>query len=105
MGIAAIAMAIIVVVMAVQVFYRYALNDSLIWTEEVSRYLLILMTFLLVGVAFERGELVSVQFFINRLPRRIAYLLTIPVYLAIIAFLVALSFYGYRFPTLHPRFS
>jgi len=105
MGIASIAMTVIVVVMAVQVFYRYALNDSLIWAEEVSRYFLILMTFLLVGVAFERGELVSVQFFINRLPRRIAYLLTIPVHLAIIAFLVALSYYGYSFATLNARFS
>jgi TRAP-type C4-dicarboxylate transport system permease small subunit len=104
MSIAAIAMSVIVVVMAVQVFYRYALNDSLIWAEEVARYFLILMTFLLVGVAFERGELVSVQFFMHRLPRRIAYLLTIPVYLAIIAFLVTISYYGYSFANLNARF-
>src|SRR5262249_42001890 len=91
--------------LAVQVFYRYALNDSLIWAEEVSRYFLILMTFLLVGLAFQRGALVSVQFFMNRLPRRIAYLVTIPVYLAIIAFLVAISYYGYSFATMNARFS
>ncbi len=62
-------MSAIVVVMVVQVFWRYVLNSSTIWAEEMCRYLLILMTFLLIGPAFERGEMVSVQFFMQRLPR------------------------------------
>ena len=31
-------MAVIVASMCAQVFWRYVLNDSLIWPEEVSRY-------------------------------------------------------------------
>jgi TRAP-type C4-dicarboxylate transport system permease small subunit len=34
------------VVMSTQIFLRYVLNDSLIWSEELSRYLLIAIAFL-----------------------------------------------------------
>ena len=33
-------------VMSVQIFLRYVLNDSLIWSEEAARYLLIAIAFL-----------------------------------------------------------
>ncbi len=36
----------ILVVMSTQVFLRYVLNDSLIWSDELSRYLLIAMAFI-----------------------------------------------------------
>jgi TRAP-type C4-dicarboxylate transport system permease small subunit len=103
-AVAGAAMGTIVIVMFVQVLFRYALNDSLIWAEEVSRYLLILMTFLLIGAAFERGEMVSVQFLVNALPRRLAHLVMVPVYLAMIVFLLIISYYGYRFATFNARF-
>ena len=97
MTIAALAMGIIVVVMGVQVFFRYALNDSLVWAEELCRYLLILMTFLLIGVAYQRGEMVGVHFFMDRLRPRVRDLVLIPVQLAVIAFLLTVSWYGYLF--------
>lgn len=34
------------VVMSVQIFLRYVLNDSLIWSEEAARYLLVAIAFL-----------------------------------------------------------
>lgn len=34
------------VVVAVQVFFRYALNHSLFWSEELARYILVWLTFL-----------------------------------------------------------
>ena len=34
------------VVMSVQVFLRYVMNDSLIWSEEAARYLLVAIAFL-----------------------------------------------------------
>lgn len=60
-AIAAVSMAVIVVVMVVQVVARYLFNSSLIWAEEFCRYLLIWQTFLFVGLAYERGELVCVE--------------------------------------------
>ncbi len=105
MALATVAMGLIVVVMTLQVFYRYVLNDSLIWAEEVCRYLLILMTFLLIGPAFERGEMATVQFFMRLLPARAARLLLIPIYLVLIAFLVAVAYFGHQFAALNSRFS
>nr|WP_320013937.1 TRAP transporter small permease [uncultured Desulfobacter sp.] len=47
-----VAMAVIV---AVQVFFRYALNSSLFWSEEVARLLLVWLTFLGATVAYFHG--------------------------------------------------
>ena len=58
---AGISMLTIVVVMAVQVVMRYLFNSSLIWAEELCRYILIWQTFLLVGLAYQKGELVAVE--------------------------------------------
>lgn len=40
---------------------RYLTNDSIVWAEEVSRYLMIYMTFLAGGLALRAGLLVSVS--------------------------------------------
>jgi TRAP-type C4-dicarboxylate transport system permease small subunit len=48
----------IVVIMITQVIARYVFNASLIWAEEVCRYILIWQSFLLIGVAYHQGELI-----------------------------------------------
>jgi hypothetical protein len=40
------------VVVAVQVFFRYVLNQSLFWSEELARYLLVWLSFLGASVAY-----------------------------------------------------
>ena len=105
LSLAALSMGLIVVVMGVQVFYRYALNDSLIWAEEICRYLLMVMTFLLLGPAFERGEMVSVQFMMQALPARVAHALMVPLYGLMIAFLVVISYFGFRYASFNGRFA
>ncbi len=42
-------------IVAVQVFCRYVLNNSLFWAEELSRYLLAWLTFLGASVAYRRN--------------------------------------------------
>jgi TRAP-type C4-dicarboxylate transport system permease small subunit len=105
LGIAGTTMALTVIVMAVQVFYRYALNDSLIWAEEVCRYLLIVMTFVLIGPAFQRGEMVSVQFLVSALPHRAARAVMIPLYLMMIGFLLVISYFGWRYAAFNGSFA
>ena len=48
---------------AVQVFFRYALNHSIFWSEELARFLLIWLTFLGASVVYYRGVHASVDFF------------------------------------------
>ncbi|MBD0415085.1 TRAP transporter small permease [Oryzicola mucosus] len=59
--IAGSSMLVIVVIMIVQVAARYLFNASLIWAEELCRYILIWQTFLLIGFAYHQGELVALD--------------------------------------------
>jgi TRAP-type C4-dicarboxylate transport system permease small subunit len=67
------AMAIIVFL---QFFTRYALNDSLAWTEEIARYLLVCVGFLGGGLAVRRYSHIHVEFMYLYLPRRVARMLS-----------------------------
>lgn len=57
------------VLVAVQVFCRYALNGSLFWSEELARYMLIWLTFLGATVAYHRSAHPGVDVFVRRLPK------------------------------------
>lgn len=105
LALSAAAMAVITAVMTVQVVFRYGLNSSLIWAEEICRYLLIAMTFLPIGLAYQRGEVIGIDFVLDRLPPRVAHLVRIPVQLGIIVFLLVISWYGYRFATFNGSFA
>jgi TRAP-type C4-dicarboxylate transport system permease small subunit len=83
--------------MSLQVFYRYFLADSLIWAEELCRYLLVWMSFLFIGAAFQRGEMIGFEFFVRRLPARIKAWVLAPGYLASAALLLVIAWYGWQF--------
>lgn len=71
-----------------QFFTRYVLNDSLAWTEEIARYLLMALTFLGAPMAARRGTHIAVSFAAGLLPaagRRV---------LRMVASLLAIGFFG-----------
>ncbi len=45
-----------------QFFTRYILNNSLAWTEEIARYMLMWLTFIGAAVAMRRGTHIAVEF-------------------------------------------
>lgn len=51
-----------------QFFTRYVLNDSIAWTEEVARYLLVLLGFVGSITAFRHASHISVDALVDRLP-------------------------------------
>jgi TRAP-type C4-dicarboxylate transport system permease small subunit len=57
-------------VIGVQVFFRYALNDSLFWSEELGRVLLVWLTFCGASVAYRRGAHIGVDTLVERLGAR-----------------------------------
>jgi TRAP-type C4-dicarboxylate transport system permease small subunit len=87
----------IVVIMGFQVFFRYVLNDSIIWSEEMCRYFLIWITFLFLGIAYQRGELISLSMLLRVVPRWLHLVLTTLAHLAMFATLGVLIWYGFAF--------
>jgi tripartite ATP-independent transporter DctM subunit len=59
------------VIMALEVFFRYVLNASLMWSEELARYLLIALTFVGAFVSYHRNDQLAMTFLLDRLTPRL----------------------------------
>jgi TRAP-type C4-dicarboxylate transport system permease small subunit len=55
------------VLLGAGVFYRYILNDSIYWSNEVARYLLVYITFLGATLAHRHGVHVRIDIILERL--------------------------------------
>ena len=84
------------VVVFLQVFTRYVLNDSIAWTEEIARYLLICVAFLGAGMAVRKNSQIYVQYFYRFLPFWLQRILSTIVDLGNIAFLCIAAWLTYR---------
>jgi len=84
-GILLIAMTAIVLI---QIVFRYVLNDSLIWTEEVSKTLMVWGAFLIAPWAYRNGANVSIQMFTDELPLTLQRLLQLALNLLVIWIIV-----------------
>lgn len=80
---------ILMVVVFMQFFTRYALNDSLGWTEEVARFLLVLLAFSGSVTAVRKGSHIFLEFFYRYLLKNLVKATTLA------AELITTSFYGY----------
>ncbi|MDK3018624.1 TRAP transporter small permease [Pseudodonghicola flavimaris] len=100
---AGVSMALIVGIMIAQVFYRYVLGSSLIWAEELCRYLLIWQTFLVLGLVYSRNGFVALEFLPAMLPPRGKWILRAIMAVPIVTFLVAMAWYGYDFASRFDR--
>ena len=70
-----IAILLMVIVIIIQVFFRYVLNNALPWPDEVARFLMLWMTGLIAPSAYRWGGFVSIDMFERFLPRILANLL------------------------------
>jgi TRAP-type C4-dicarboxylate transport system permease small subunit len=59
-----------------QFFTRYALNDSAAWTEEISRYLLIITVFMGIAAATRRTRHIHVDFLYRLIPAKVGRVLS-----------------------------
>ncbi|WP_018699250.1 TRAP transporter small permease [Amorphus coralli] len=89
--------AVLLTVMGLQIVMRYSFNASLIWAEEVCRYLLIWVSLIAGVFAYERGELAAMTLLRDSLPRRPALALAILANLVSALLCLMLVRYGLRF--------
>lgn len=93
--IGALIMLSLLIINFLQVFFRYVLVDPLGWTEEVMRYSVSWMTFLLAGAVLFRGEQLSIDLFSDFLPPRLRRIQCIVILLLISMFCLILVAYGW----------
>lgn len=74
------------VIVFLQFFTRYILNDSLAWTEEIARYLLTAVTFVGAATATRKHSHIFVEFFYVYLHPRVAFALSTLVDLMVVFF-------------------
>ncbi|MCB9943830.1 MAG: TRAP transporter small permease subunit [Geminicoccaceae bacterium] len=84
-------MGIMLAIMVTAVFFRYVLNDSLTWSEDVLLMMAIWMTFCVAPIAYRVGSNVSLDTLASRLHGRVAHGLGFMTHLLILLLLVFLA--------------
>lgn len=87
---------VLVIIVLTGVFFRYIVRDSLSWTEELARYLMIWAALLAVSVGIKDKEHVGIQLLIRQFPPIITKIITAVVYIIILTFLYMLTTKGYQ---------
>ena len=84
-------LALLVVVLAAQIFFRYFLQIGLSWSEEVSRFAFVWFVYISASLAAQRGSHIRVTLFARLLPvsERIVFLIADLIWIAFNAFVVA----------------
>src|ERR1700687_538147 len=93
-GLASALFSTLLVLTTLAVFSRYALNYSLVWAEELGRYLFVWIVCIGAAIAVRRGAHVSVDFLVATLPRRVQAVLAFITELGICLFLLVIIVYG-----------
>ena len=76
------------------VFFRYVLNSSLVWSEEVARYMMIWMVSLAMSCGIKRDEHLTIRFLVDALPSQAAFWLEMAMRTILLGFLSVLTLYG-----------
>jgi len=68
---------VMVIIILIQVFFRYVLGSALAWPEEAARFLMLWMTGLMAPTAFRRGGFVSIEMLTRLLPTAASAILSL----------------------------
>ena len=90
-----------IVVVTAQVVWRYAFNNSLVWTEELSRYLFVWMTFQGAALAGKESSHIRVALLVDCLPAKLRRWLAIGCLGLIVVFLGFLVVVGIQWVRLN----
>ncbi|MGE0503122.1 MAG: TRAP transporter small permease [Rhizobiaceae bacterium] len=82
------------IIVFLQFFTRYVLNDSFAWTEEIARYLLMWVTFVGAAVAMRKGTHIAVEALHVFLPERGVRVLNFVIDLMVLGFVALLCWFA-----------
>ncbi len=88
------------VIMGIQVFSRYALNSSLVWSEELTRYMFIWSGFLSIAYCARKKLGLRVDLLVTYFPKKIGFVMTVVALILEAALFIYLMPFAYRIMTL-----
>ena len=94
--IAVAAIALMVLAILVQVFFRYVIGNALPWPDEFARFCMLWMTGLMAPVAYRHGGFVAIDMLPEFLGRRTAAVLSLLLFLVSLLVLVTGIKLGYK---------
>ena len=83
----------IALIVSTSIFFRYVLNDSITWSEEIAKYLMVWMVFVGAPVAMVQSRHIAIEMFPNLFRPRIRALIFLIVNLLIV---MTMAFWTYR---------
>ncbi len=89
-----IALAAMSVIVFINVALRYLTNDSILWSEEVARYLMVWLTFLGIGLVLRLGGHMAVDSLQEALPQAAARAMRLAVVALLAAFCLFMIWVG-----------
>lgn len=87
-------LALMSIIIVLQVFFRYVLNNSLSWSEELARYLFIWMIYVGISYGVKLDKHICVDAVYTFMPKGIKRGYAIVAYLLFLIFAVAIIYYG-----------
>lgn len=89
-------MVVMTIIIALQIVYRYLLDDPLFWSEEAARFIFVWIVFLGASTAVRDRAHVGIAFLVDKLPPRPRVALALAFHLFVLFFLGAIFHYGAR---------
>ena len=72
-----VAIALMVIAILVQVFFRYVLNAALPWPDEAARFMMLWLTGLMAPIAFRRGGFVAIDMVVQAMPMKLGQIVSL----------------------------
>lgn len=89
-----VCLALMSVLIVVQVFFRYVLNNSLSWSEEMARYLFIWMIYIGISYGVKMDKHICVDAVYTFMPKGVKRWYAIVAYALFLIFAVAVIYFG-----------
>lgn len=86
---------IMVSIICVQVFFRYVLNNSIPWSEELSQLLMVTFGFISIAIGVQKGLHLSISLFYDKFPPLVRKIFTIIVNISIMCVGIVMVVYGF----------
>ena len=89
-----VCLALMSILIVLQVFFRYVLNNSLSWSEELARYLFIWMIYIGISYGVKMDKHICVDAVYSFMPKGVKKWYAIVAYILFLVFAIAVVYFG-----------